>query len=144
VEYTVDQFEKSAISQIVGSGLLGQIMSVHLASAPAVAGVMPVRAMLHDEEQDPSIKTAELLALSVFDDADLTIPSVDVALSTPIEGTLLLGAGTGLVVVRTSNTGVFACSATCPTPGVTRYLASDRTTGSGILDCRMVRTLVYP
>ena len=144
MEYTVDQFEKGAVAQLVNSGLLGQIMTVRLASAPAVAGVMPIRATILDEELDPAVKTAELLTLGVFDDADLTIPSVDVALATATEGTLLLGSGTSLIVVRTSATGIFACSATCATPGVTRYVAAAPTMGSGILDCRMTRTLVYP
>ena len=144
MEYTVDKFEKSAISQIVSSDLLGQIMTVRLASAPAVVGVVPVRATILDEELDPAIKTAELLTLGVFDDADLTMPSVDVALDTATEGTLLMGSGSGLIVARTSTTGVFACAATCLTPGVTRYLVAAPTMGSGILDCRMLRTLVYP
>ena len=144
MEYTVDRSEKTAVGQLVASGLLGQIMTVRLASAPVVAGVMPIHATILDEELDPEIKTVEKLALGVFDDINLSIPSVDVALDTPTEGAIVLGVGTGLIVAATSATGVFACSATCMTAGVTRYLAADRTTGSGILDCRMVRTLVYP
>ena len=144
MEYTVDQFEKSAVAQLVSSGLLGQIMTARLASAPAVAGVMPIQVTLLDEELDPAIKTAELLGLGVFDDASLTIPSVDVALATATAGSILLGSGTAMIQIRTSNAGILACSATCSTPGVTRYLTAMLTVGSGIIDCRMIRTLVYP
>jgi len=144
VEFTVDSEEKAALSQLAHAKFLGQIFTARLASAPAVAGVMPVSVSLKDAEPDAVIQTRELFSLGVFDDADLTLPSVDVALATPTVGDLLLGSGTGLIVARTAATGEFACSATCPTPGVTRYLATAQTMGGGIIDCRMIRTLVYP
>jgi len=145
VEYTVDATEKQAISQLAHAQLLGELFTVELSSAPPVLGVMPVRAVIKDEEVDATIHTTERLSLAVFDDADLTIPSTDVALDTPTEGSLLLGAGSALIMAQTTVGGVFACSATCLTPGVTRYLASASSGfGSGFISCRMVRTLVYP
>ena len=145
MEYTVDALEKQAISQLAHAQILGELLTVELSSAPAVAGVMPIRATIKDEEVDSTIHTSERLALSVFDDAALTIPSVDVALATPTSGDLLLGSGTNLIMVRTTEHGLFECSSTCFTPGVTRYLsASSSGFGSGFISCRMVRTLVYP
>jgi len=145
VEYTVDALEKQTISQLARAEILGELLTVELSSAPPVAGVMPIRATLKDEEVDSTIHTSERLALSVFDDAELTIASTDVALATPTTGDLLLGTGTGLIMVRTDAHGLFECSATCPTPGVSRYLAASSSGfGSGFISCRMIRTLVYP
>ena len=145
MEYTVDAVEKQAISQLAHAQLLGELFTVELSSAPPVAGVMPIRALIKDEEVDATIHAAERLSLSVFDDAELTIPSTDVSLNTATEGTLLLGAGGPLIMAKTTEHGAFACSSTCSTPGVTRYLAASSSGfGGGFLSCRMVRTLVYP
>ena len=145
MEYTVDALEKEAISKIAHAKVLGMIFSAHLSSAPPVAGVAPIRVDIHDAEADESIQSAEWLNLAVFDDADLIIPSVDTVLHTPTEGSLLLGSGTNTILLKTTATGGFACSATCLTPAVTRYMASSADTAGGrIVDCGMIRTLVFP
>ena len=145
MEYTVDALEKDAISQIAHARILGQLLHTHLSSAEPVAGVAPVRCVVMDAEAASAIQTPELLMLGVFDDADLSIPSVDTVLGTATEGTLVLGGGSPLITIRTTVSGGFSCSATCGSAGVTRYLAAAvGGFGMGIMDCRMIRTLVYP
>lgn len=144
MEYTIDAQEKEAISILTRAKLLGKILTVKIASSTPVAGVAPIRVDVVDAEVDDSVQADELMALAAFNDIDLTTPSSDVSLATPTEGAILLGSGSGLIVLRTSMSGGFACSATCSTPGATRYFAAAVTSGSGILDCRMIRTVVYP
>jgi hypothetical protein len=144
VEYTVDQVEKAAISQLSRSGLLGQILTLELSSAPSVGDRIPVRVVVRDEEVDATVHKVESLGLAVFVDSRLSVPATDVYLTAATTGEITAGDGSGAVAIRTSEVGVFECTAQCSVPGAVRYLAADHMVGSGILDCSMVRTLTYP
>lgn len=146
MEYTVDKLEKTAVSQIARAKILGKIFTAQVSSADPVGGIMPIRLDLKDAEIDSGIETEERLQLAVYDDAEYTTLSTDISLNNATEGTLLSGAGTAAIYIKTSATGGFACDAICASSGVTRYLVaiSGGVPGGRIMEAPFHRTLVYP
>jgi hypothetical protein len=88
------------------------------------------------------IAGVEKLELAVFDDEDLTIPSVSAVLDTATEGVISAGAGSAALKVKTATTGSFRCSLTKGTAGVV-YVASSLSFGSSALICNDVSPVTF-
>jgi len=78
-----------------------------------------------------------LIELAVFDDAQLSVPSVTATLGSASYGTIVGGTGSAALKVVTSNEGRFECVLT-KVPRGTVYVAASPTFGSPPLDCSEV------
>jgi hypothetical protein len=103
--------------------------------APA-AGVMTAALTLSvlDCEGGDAINRAVVLELAAFDDESGVTPAVNATLDTATVGTILGGAGTAALKIKTSVTGTFACTLSDASLETVYALAS-ASFGSPGLDC---------
>lgn len=125
-----DEFEDTQLS------MLHSLIKVKMLDAPNVTGggtTVTVGFSLTNIN-DVTLGLAALVELAVFDDADLSVPSVSATLDTASKGTIIAGAATAALKVKTDTNGEFACTLT-DLVDHTVYLACSTTFGSPSIIC---------
>ena len=84
--------------------------------------------------QGKPINYSVVLEFAVFDDLEMAVPATDATLDTEAEGTILAGAGSAALKVKTDANGRFSCTLT-DSVLETVYVGCSMSFGSRIIDC---------
>ena len=111
--------------------------------APDVTGggtTVAVGFQLKDGNQNAAV--ARLVEFAVFDDVDLGTPATNATLDTPTAGTIVSGAGSAALKVKTDASGKFTCTLTNNVDEQVS-LSTSPTFGSPILDCIEIDSVTF-
>ncbi len=121
-----------------GNVLLAAVYIVKMIKAPNVAGggiTVEVGFQLEDLRR-AKLSQAELVQFAVFQDVDFKTPSLYARLGgTPTAGTIVDGADTPALLVKTDATGLFKCTLT-DLVDETVHLACNSAFGGPALSCK--------
>ena len=116
--------------------MLHTLLKMKLLDAANVTGGGTTRTVgfILTDINDVPIKVSQVLQFAAFDDTDLTDPATNATLDTATKGTIIGGAGTPALKVKTDSNGEFACTLT---DGMdeTVYLGCAASFGSPSLIC---------
>jgi hypothetical protein len=133
-----------ADSSININNALKEILNVKMddsVDATAGATTTSVGFQITDFVGDP-IAGVVVLNMGAFDDADLSIAAVNATLDTASQGTILGGAGTAGIKIKTDANGRFACVMTNAVDE-TVFTGCSPSFASPLLDCREVDSTTY-
>jgi hypothetical protein len=125
-----DDFEDAQIA------MLHSVVKVQMIDAPNVTGggtTVTVGFNLTNIN-DIALGLGALVEMAVFQDIDLSIPAVNATLDTASKGTIVAGAASAALKVKTNSSGEFACTLT-DLVDETVYLACSPTFGGPALIC---------
>lgn len=119
-------------------GALERIYSVEIVDSDDVGSGGTTRAGVGFQIKDYKgdvVAEEVLLAFGVYDDEELVTTATTAVLNTASAGTILSGAASASLVVKTNAVGLFTCTLT-DTADETVYMGCGPVAGSPIVDCR--------
>lgn len=123
---------------------LSDLIQVAMDDAPDVSGggtTQSVGFQLKDINGN-NVALATLADFAVFDEADLVTPATNATLDTASAGTIVGGAGTAALKVKTDANGKFTCTLT-DLVDETVHMSTAPTFGSPILDCNEIDSVQF-
>lgn len=88
------------------------------------------------------LKEVAILEFAVFDDVELATPAVNATLDTASKGTIIDGAGSAALKVKTDSKGKFTCKLTNFIDEQV-FVGSSPSFGTSLLDCREVDAITF-
>ena len=122
----------------------GEIVNVKMdTAADATGGATTTTVGLQlQNAQGENLALQTVVEFGVFDDAVLATPAVAATLDTETEGTIVGGAGTAALKIRTAANGRFTCTLT-DAVDETVWLGCSPSFGSPIVDCRDIDAVTF-